>query len=396
LTDEDKTESSPEESPREARRRAKRETRLKARLSRDEDQSPESSEPEAESEGVEPPVPEPAEYSETEPAEIPEAEPVETLPPPRPRRRRRRGRIACLFGMFLGLAGIVAGRLGVLWVHFDVFSQFTLHFGVMLIAFLVGYFMPRARVLTAIVLIILAVIVIGIWPQFASREVTVVGTPTTTERPLRLMSFNTKLSRHNGDAVADEVLRNDPDVAILIEFSQEKRAGLDKLKSRYPYQADCFGIPECYLAIVAKAPFANVQSQSAWEGPPLIRVSFGPELAGLTLIGVHTLRFPHQRAQLRQIEELTRLLDDIQGPRVVAGDFNATPFSRMLSAFSERSRMSRLTYLPTWPAWLKLPQLAIDHVFVGYGIREIEEPRIGRNAGSDHFPVVVGLAVSGP
>ena len=76
------------------------------------------------------------------------------------------------------------------------------------------------------------------------------------------------------------------------------------------------------------------------------------------------------------------------------GDFNATPFSRLLGTFANRSHMNRLTSLPTWPTWLSLPQVAIDHVFVSRGIRILEAARIGGNAGSDHYPVIVGLAVS--
>jgi endonuclease/exonuclease/phosphatase (EEP) superfamily protein YafD len=334
-------------------------------------------------------------------AEEPELEPVlddvetapESLPPPR---RRRRGRIACLLGMFIGFAGLIAGRLGVLWIHFDVFSQFTLHFAAMVVAFLLGYLMPRARVLTALALLFIAIVAIGVWPHLASSGVDAFASATGTERSLRLMSFNTRITRHNADAVAQEVLRNDPDVAILVEFGEDKRSALETLKARYPFQADCFATADCYMVIVAKFPFANVESRGVWEGPPLIKASFGSELAGVTVVGVHTIRFPHQRAQLNQVEELARYLDTIEGPRVVSGDFNATPYSRILSTFADRSRMERITVLPSWPAWLQLPQLAIDHVFASRGVRMIETARIGRNSGSDHYPIIVGLAVSPP
>jgi len=380
LTDEDKS-GSPEESPQEhvrAPHRPEHEENVRARPTDVEDESA--------------PIPEPE--PETARASAP---PLNEQPlPPKRRRRWRRGRIACLIGMLAGLGGLVAGRLGVLWIDFDVFAQFTLHFAAILLAFLIGYLMPRARVLTTVAVIIIVIVAIGIWPHVASQTIEALGKPASAEHTLRLMTFNTRLTRHNGNAVAEEVLRNDPDVAILIEFSEDKRSGLDALKARYPYQADCFGIPECYIAIVAKVPFANVESRASWEGPPLIRAHFGDELGGVTVVGVHTIRFPHQRAQLRQIEELVRFLDDIEGPLVVAGDFNATPFSRLLNTFAERSRMSRLTVLPSWPAWFQLPQLAIDHVFAGRGVRATEAARIGKNAGSDHYPVIVGLAVSGP
>jgi endonuclease/exonuclease/phosphatase (EEP) superfamily protein YafD len=334
-----------------------------------------------------------AQAADQHPSRFAEPKAAEALPLP-VHRRRRRERIACIAGMFIAGAGLMAGRVGVLWIHFDVFSQFTLHFGATLISFLIGFLMPRARVSAAIVLVILAAVVIGTWPHLASRNI-VVGAATGAERILRLMSFNTNFNRRNDDALAEEVLRNDPDLVVLVEIGQVKRAALEKLKPRYPYQVDCFALRVCSMAIIAKAPFATVQLRGVRGGPPLIAVSFGPELAGLTVIGIHTLRFPHQRAQLRQIEKLALFLNGMQGrPLVVSGDFNATPFSRMLSIFAERSRMTRLTSLPTWPAFLSLPQLAIDHVFVGHGVRTVGSPRIGRNAGSDHYPVIIDIAVS--
>jgi endonuclease/exonuclease/phosphatase (EEP) superfamily protein YafD len=150
------------------------------------------------------------------------------------------------------------------------------------------------------------------------------------------------------------------------------------------------------MAIVAKAPLSNIESRAGWEGPPLMRATLGGEWGGVTVVGVHTIRFPHQRAQLKQINALTRYVDDVEGPVIVAGDFNATPFSRLLNTFAQGSQMTRLTYYPSWPAWLRLPQLAIDHVFIGRGIRQTEGSRIGGNAGSDHYPVIVGVTVSPP
>lgn len=402
MTDEGKGESAAEiEAPDDAKAR-RRERLEQRRRERQVDELPPGEKPSP----APKPSPEPAEFEAVDESVqaatvaepiLDEAEPVpEPSPPRRLIRRRRRGRIACLLGMLIGFAGLIGGRLGVLWIHFDVFSQFTLHFAAIVIAFLVGYMMSRARVLTALALLIAMTVSIGIWPHLASRNSGVLASATGAERPLRLMSFNTRLTRHNADAVAEEVLRNDPDVAVLVEFGEDKRAALDKLKARYPFQADCFSIPDCYMVIIAKVPFANVDSRGVWVGPPLIKAAFGNELAGLTVIGVHTIRFPHQRAQLNQIEELAHFIDSVEGPLVVAGDFNATPYSRILSTFADRSSMNRLTVLPSWPAWLQLPQLAIDHVFAGRGVRMIETARIGSNSGSDHYPVVVGLAVSHP
>jgi len=75
------------------------------------------------------------------------------------------------------------------------------------------------------------------------------------------------------------------------------------------------------------------------------------------------------------------------------GDFNATPFSRILGVLQDSANLMRLTNLPTWPSQAGLPQIAIDHIFVSPGIRQLEAGQIGEPAGSDHYPVTVRIAV---
>lgn len=129
----------------------------------------------------------------------------------------------------------------------------------------------------------------------------------------------------------------------------------------------------------------------------MVRATFGRELSGLTLIGAHTIRFPNLRAQLTQLGELADLARKLPGPRIVLGDFNATPSSRLLRSFEQRSLLRRLDgWLPTWPARTQIPQLAIDHIFASEEVKTVEEVRIGNNAGSDHFPLVVRVAIQTP
>jgi endonuclease/exonuclease/phosphatase family metal-dependent hydrolase len=49
--------------------------------------------------------------------------------------------------------------------------------------------------------------------------------------------------------------------------------------------------------------------------------------------------------------------------------------------------------LPSWPARLGLPQLAIDHVFVSSGIGVLADQRILPNSGSDHQPIAIEIAI---
>jgi len=63
------------------------------------------------------------------------------------KKRKPSGGFECKLGLLLGLCGLAASRLGQLWIAFDVFSQFTLQFAVITVAFLIGWAMPRAKLL---------------------------------------------------------------------------------------------------------------------------------------------------------------------------------------------------------------------------------------------------------
>lgn len=318
--------------------------------------------------------------------------PPEDEAPPR-KKRKPTGRIECRLGLLLGLVGLAATRLGQLWVALDVFSHFTLQIAVVTLGFLVGCLMPRAKLLAAFVVMILGIVAIGAWPHVASREARVLEQAKPGERALKVASFNTLWTNRDADAVRAEIERLDADVITLIEMSPAKRHILAGLRSRYPFQYDCFNLDYCGSAILSKLPFAGKEARSRWAGPPFIRVTLGPEAGGLSVFGVHTIRFPHATAQFRQAGEMAKVVERAPGPRLVMGDFNATPFSRVLEVLQDSANLTRLTNLPSWPALAGLPQIAIDHIFASPGIRQIEAERIGEPAGSDHYPVSVRIAV---
>lgn len=317
--------------------------------------------------------------------------PPDSVPPKK--KRPPTGRFEARIGFLLGLAGLAASRMGQLWIAFDVFAQFTAQFAVVTAAFLIAVLMPRAKLLTAFVIIILGLTGIGAWSYVASQNVMTLGDVKPGEKAVRVASFNTLWVNDDVDAVTAEVLRIDADVITLIEMGPSKRRLLDAVKSRYPYHADCYDIDYCALAVLSKFPIIEEKAQVFWEGPPMITIKLGPEAGGLTVVGAHTIRFPHSRAQFRQIVALSKYLENLPRLKIVMGDFNATPYSRIIEEFTRRTGLTRLTSLPSWPSHFRLPQLAIDHIFVGPSIRPLGTEQIGEPAGSDHFPVTVRLAI---
>lgn len=311
-----------------------------------------------------------------------------------PRKKRKaRGRLECELGILLGAGGLIGSRLGQLWIAFDVFSQFTLQFVLVTAAFVIGFLMPRAKLLVAFLIVIAGLAGIGAWPHLASRVPVALGSVAEGEKDIRVASFNTWYSNQNTAAVQAEIERIDADIVTLMELGTNKKPMLEALKGRYPYQVNCFAIDFCNLGILSKFPLSDSEARVGWEGPPMIRAKLGPELGGLTVMAVHTIRFPHSRAQLRQVTALSGLIETMPGAKLVMGDFNATPFSRIIGTIVSRTGLKRLSYLPSWPSTIGLPQVAIDHIFVSPAIHATESQQIGNPSGSDHFPVTLRIAI---
>jgi endonuclease/exonuclease/phosphatase (EEP) superfamily protein YafD len=299
-----------------------------------------------------------------------------------------------MIGLGLGLFGLIGARLGLLWIGFDIFAQFWAQFAMLSLACALGLLSPRYKSTVAAVLTVLFVAAYSIWPNYVSSGATPpLGALQVNERALKVVSFNTFQNNTDHAAIVAEIKRLDADVVSLVETGPEKASVFAQLRQLYPYQVTCHVAGECEVAILSKAPVSYVSDQDYWEGPPYLAVQLGAEFGYVTIVATHTNRFPHQRAQLKQVLALIKLLEFHPGRIVMMGDFNATPFSRITQTIADGLNLDRLTNLPTWSARFGLPQLAIDHIFVSPSIRALDHERIGEFAGSDHYPITITLAV---
>ena len=324
------------------------------------------------------------------------AEDVKRLDSYRARRFPRLGTAACLAGILAGLAALAAGRLAMAWIELDVFNHFVPQIALLIGASLLGLLVRRGKIVTVLGVLIVGVIGIGLWPHWASRQ-DAVPSAAGNERIVRVMTFNTRFESGDWRGVADEVLRQDPDIVVLLEVGRSKLPLFEALEAVYPHRADCLAEDYCQNVILSKTGFVSSETRSSeWRGPALVQVEFGPDLGGLTMVGVHTTRPPFAAKQFEQMKVLGNDLADGSGARIVAGDFNASPWSLMLRTLLERSGLQMASGIATWPATIGLPQIAIDHILVSPSLRIVSRPRIGMAGQSDHYPVIAEIAVPLP
>ena len=308
------------------------------------------------------------------------------------RRKRHRESGGAVFILLLGLAGLFAGRLGMLWSRFDIFSQFTIQFYILAAAGAFGLFCPRFKGLVAGLVAVMLIFGYGAWP---SLGVSVTEKQLVTgEKRLKVAQFNLGGERSDVDSVVASLKALNADVVSLVEARAERPDLLEQLKAQYPYQVNCFDKSGCEMAIVSKLPLSESNIVGAVHTLPIISASLGADYAGLVVIAVHTTRFPHITEQFTQLRFIAQALENQSEPLLVLGDFNATPQSRVLKEFAQRLGLAVNTYLPRWPATYGSPQLAIDHILTSSSLRVLSAEEAGQSAGSDHLPIALILGVA--
>lgn len=315
-------------------------------------------------------------------------------------------RLAMLAALMAAAMVLAFGYLG--WVHpaFDSFSHFRIHAAVLLVALapflLVLRFWPEAIFAALLGLMAmlqttgLPIAAPGAFPGVAD------GNMAHSGATYRLLHLNLRYD----NAVPNEVLsligRIRPDVVTLNEVSAMWVEKLALLEAAYPYRLICPPpAPTGGVAILSKRPFAADFEPHCGD-----RGSFGHaglDLGGTTVeVATLHLDWPWpfgQRAQLRRIEPLLAEMGDIA---IIAGDFNATPWSQTARLVAAASGARLLRGIgPTWldrrmPAtlrpWIGLP---IDNVLVKGGLPPLSYTTLD-NVGSDHLPVLVEFTTLAP
>ena len=239
------------------------------------------------------------------------------------------------------------------------------------------------------------VLVFAHQPASLSSERNVGGQDST----FLVASANLNLASRDFQALERWLLSEQaPDLLFLQEFTELAQQALssEALRVVYPFrveapQADPFG-----LAILSRQPLSDIQIVEPGDVQQTLRLRASLQLAErrVALVALHPMpplssAFARARDQVLA-EESTRLAQS-EDAALMAGDFNATPWSRTLFAIDPRlQRASGLT--PTWPnAFGGLSLLPLDHVFASSAHWRRIDAGLGPDLGSDHRPVVVRL-----
>lgn len=221
---------------------------------------------------------------------------------------------------------------------------------------------------------------------------------------LTVMTSNLRLGLGDTAAVTRIALQEDVDVVVLEELTPTALPGLARLRASYPY-IEGGAAPGPYgTVVVSRYPLSQVRQLPVSKGAWQMRVAAPTPF---WLIAVHTSQpltaYPRWAPDHAALRAAVARLD---GPVVLAGDFNATldhrPMRRLLGlGLADAARESNAGWQATWPGNERsgrlrpfgLGLLALDHVlftsdYSAISTRTHEVPR------SDHLALVARLALS--
>ena len=282
------------------------------------------------------------------------------------------------------------------WWVLDLTSHFRLQYliGLSVLALLLG--MGRRWGALAVVSAALLLNTAVVLPLYASaKPVAVAGEPT-----VRLLLSNVLTGNDQFAKVRDLIRAADPDLVALQEVDLRWETALAELADRYPHRVaqprgDNFGI-----MLLSKLPLEDRQVLDLADiGVPSIWVRF--RLAGqpVRLLTSHPIP-PSSAAgtacRNRQLAAVAATLRAEAGPRILIGDLNTSPWSpvfrQVCAAAGLRDSAQGWGIQPTWPTmsvWFRVP---IDHCLVSPELI-VRDRVVGPDVGSDHFPLLVTLAL---
>ena len=301
----------------------------------------------------------------------------------------------------LSMAGVVVcaatlvGFFGKYSWFLDLFAHFRVQylFGLSLLGLL---FAVARRHRMALLFAAVACINAGVvFPLYVG------GSPrvTANDNVLRVMLINVNTALGDPARVRRVVQDVDPDVVVLEEISMQWVLDLLWLADSHPHsciqpRSDNFGI-----GLYSKYPLtqSEVMTIGSAQVPSIVAtVNVDPE--ALTIIATHPL--PPRGADYSEgrNDQLECLTDHIRGesPLILVGDLNMTPWSYYFRRLLARSGLVDSSrgwgVQPSWSCFNPLMRIPIDHCLHTPDVSVVNR-RIGEAVGSDHYPLIIDLAI---
>jgi endonuclease/exonuclease/phosphatase (EEP) superfamily protein YafD len=297
---------------------------------------------------------------------------------------------------------LIFGFLGRYAWFFDIFANFRPQYAVVALLSAISLSFSKKFVKFAIFAYMsFIVICVYVLPIYLSPSIDAEALPGVH---LRVMQINVLSANSEYKKIEDEILQNDPDIVLLDEVNWQWLHNLSGIKAKYPYRIeeprdDNFGIamfakikPEkCEIRISRVAQVPYIYAKFVIDPQSRKSVSF---------FGLHTLPPVGKENYETRNAQLAEIAEDVKKEQaeniILTGDLNLTPWSYFYQKLELdaglRNSQQGFGVQPTWPDKMFFLLIPLDHCLVSPAIR-VRNRRVGRNVGSDHYPLIVDLEI---
>lgn len=215
-----------------------------------------------------------------------------------------------------------------------------------------------------------------------------------SNKKLTIASANVHVSTTDMSSLHQWLYTKNPQVVVLLEVSNPLSKTLPSLVD-YPYQVVEAHDSPFGIALLSKLPIIQSNTIINNDGIPHIEADLNFYGISISVVAFHPmppLNVYYHQLRDNQLKALASKVYDRQMPAIIAGDFNATPWSSAFRSLTAQN-LKRTNLAPTWPNWgYKILGIPIDHV-VASEHWQLTSHQVGSAIGSDHFPVVATLSL---
>lgn len=277
------------------------------------------------------------------------------------------------------------------WWGFEIFSHFRLQYLAIALALLV---LALLRGQIAVGVLLAATMAVNAWPLLADlpRRGAAAAEPS-----LVLLNINVEARNAEHERVLERIRESGADVVAVIELSPALDTKLGALADLYPHRVTVPAAGNFGIAVLSRRPLRETVVFDLGPSPAIETVLETPEGA-VRLYAIHTkppVGATLARTRNGQLDSLAERIRASDGPLLVCGDFNLSPYSPWFDRF-ERASGTRSARRGqglgiSWPATMPLLGTPIDHCFLRGPLVATQVERMAAT-GSDHYPVRVTLS----
>lgn len=217
----------------------------------------------------------------------------------------------------------------------------------------------------------------------------------SSKQSIRVVTINLWSQNQHTGLVRQLISDQAADLLGLIEYTPDWQQRLE-LNQDYPYRLEYPALGNFGLAIFSRFPIAEVKfTDLGGDLPRTLGVVL--EVGGRKVDFILMHAMPPISAQAWSMDcllfrRVAGQLRESANPLIVAGDLNATPFSKSFRSFVRgallKPAFAGFGWYRSWDVDLPIFRLMLDHLFFRGNLRVVEA-RVLSDVGSDHFPLFV-------